>query len=691
MLRGNAQEYYYNLVHTSPNIEFLTLCQSFRDHFEGEELRRNVLDEWNSLTLQLTKNSNLEKPFSTFFDVMLQRLRALQHGLRQELRNDYFLHNKIITACKSVEACSYACFKPSESVTGLINDIRSSISTWKSCHPTLNSNSLSDVNFVDRKFRYQPNSYHPHVKNSFRASRQNESHIKNKKRCIVCRKQGCWSSNHRKEELNEAKRQYFDKMGRPTNFTQRFQQFIKEYEIHPTAVDLDDNETFKEQLENLILEPVPDTLETQSESDNTSASIFFTSIGSINGNIIVQHLANKSFTHALTTHKYIIDNPSMSSKFLQERYNSKEFFGIMIDTGAAAQSTAGYGQFLPYQKLSAVTLNTKTTSEVTVKFGIGSPTSIGSVNIKMPIGTVKFNILHTDTPFLLSINDLDNLEVYFNNITNHLITSSNFRYPTIRRFGHPFLLWKISAQSIIQESLLAPESFLTEIELRCLHRRFGHPSVNSLKSILERSGHDDINRAKLEQLTKFCHHCQKHGKSPGRFRFNIKDEINFNYTIVIDIMYIEGKEMLHVIDEATRFQAAKWLDNVTSKHVWDALRQCWIDTYVGPPDYILHDAGKTFVSREFVQNASAISTSTKSVPTKAHWSIGLVERYDYILHRTYQIICEELKDFNISKEMRLQMAVKAVNDSAGPNGLIPTLLVFGTYPRMTQMDPPLCL
>ncbi len=34
------------------------------------------------------------------------------------------------------------------------------------------------------------------------------------------------------------------------------------------------------------------------------------------------------------------------------------------------------------------------------------------------------------------------------------------------------------------------------------------------------------------------------------------------------------------------------------------------------------------------------------------------------------------------------MAVKAVNDTAGPDGLVPTLLVFGTYPRMTKASPP---
>ncbi|KAI0990806.1 hypothetical protein K3495_g17381 [Podosphaera aphanis] len=34
------------------------------------------------------------------------------------------------------------------------------------------------------------------------------------------------------------------------------------------------------------------------------------------------------------------------------------------------------------------------------------------------------------------------------------------------------------------------------------------------------------------------------------------------------------------------------------------------------------------------------------------------------------------------------MAVKAVNDTAGYNGLVPTLLVFGAFPRITATDSP---
>ncbi|KAI0993082.1 hypothetical protein K3495_g15102 [Podosphaera aphanis] len=151
-------------------------------------------------------------------------------------------------------------------------------------------------------------------------------------------------------------------------------------------------------------------------------------------------------------------------------------------------------------------------------------------------------------------------------------------------------------------------------------------------------------------------------------------------------MYIDGSPLLHVIDESTKFQAGRWLQNLSAKHTWEMLRNCWIDTYLGPPDIISHDAGKNFVSREFQEYALSIGTKTKSVPVEAHHSIGLVERYHGPLRRIYKIITAEVPGIN--KYLALQMTFKALNDTAGPDGLVPTLLVFGAYPRMTELDAP---
>lgn len=68
--------------------------------------------------------------------------------------------------------------------------------------------------------------------------------------------------------------------------------------------------------------------------------------------------------------------------------------------------------------------------------------------------------------------------------------------------------------------------------------------------------------------------------------------------------------------------------------------------------------------------------------------MGLIERYHGPLRRAFEIISEELKDIPLSKDIKLQMAVKSVDDSVGPNDLIPTLLVFGAFPRLSQNDAP---
>lgn len=42
----------------------------------------------------------------------------------------------------------------------------------------------------------------------------------------------------------------------------------------------------------------------------------------------------------------------------------------------------------------------------------------------------------------------------------------------------------------------------------------------------------------------------------------------------------------------------------------------------------------------------------------------------------------------LKKDFALKSTLKAINDTSGPDGVILTLLIFGYYPRMTQLDPP---
>jgi hypothetical protein len=109
------------------------------------------------------------------------------------------------------------------------------------------------------------------------------------------------------------------------------------------------------------------------------------------------------------------------------------------------------------------------------------------------------------TLFLLSLADMDKLGVYFNNLIDRIVTLIG-EAPVVRRFGYPFLLWDTALRSYITESFTCNPCFLISVELRRLHRRFGHPSVGRLKNVLERAGHD-VDHDTLEYLTKYCEHC----------------------------------------------------------------------------------------------------------------------------------------------------------------------------------------
>ena len=137
---------------------------------------------------------NEGKSIEESLQLLIKKLRHLQHGLDFELRIDKFIYNKLINACQDVPACQYAYFKPSDLLAGLINDLRSSIITHQKAHPT-------KVFFTDRRYhkfdnlrRTQSQPTRLYGSNGFR-----NGGGRNKK-CFVCQKEGCWSTKYTKDK-----------------------------------------------------------------------------------------------------------------------------------------------------------------------------------------------------------------------------------------------------------------------------------------------------------------------------------------------------------------------------------------------------------------------------------------------------------------------------------------------------------
>jgi hypothetical protein len=94
------------------------------------------------------------------------------------------------------------------------------------------------------------------------------------------------------------------------------------------------------------------------------------------------------------------------------------------------------------------------------------------------------------------------------------------------------------------------------------------------------------------------------------------------------------------------------------------------------------DAGKNFKNSEFVTNARILAIEVEEIPVEVHNSISKIKRYHGPLKRAFEIIIANLST-SLAPEYVLQMAVKAVNDTAGHDGFIPIFLMFETYSRFS--------
>ena len=327
MLRSMALEHYYSSCQ-GHSLTLQQLFQRFQAHFEGEEHRRNMLREWNSINLRLLIRASPDKNKGTVFTEMTYQLRQIQRSLDPEFQSDSALRNKIISACSTVPACGFAVLQQTINIPGLINNIHAAIENSEGAVRAERLEPLGNsIYFTDRKYYTRdpnPNSNPTHSNPIYTPSSNRTSRFQ-KKRCFVCGKEGCWSTKHSEKERQDSKTKFAKRL---TN-SNRYTSYIQEYEGIPD----DDQHEIDQDMEALALE-IDDEDFVNHEAENFVTSISTIPMGYAQA--YYNKLSDQSTSHIITQ--------SIPEHFLSSgRYTSKEFHGIMLDTGAARVSTAGHG------------------------------------------------------------------------------------------------------------------------------------------------------------------------------------------------------------------------------------------------------------------------------------------------------------------------------------------------------------
>jgi hypothetical protein len=279
---------------------------------------------------------------------------------------------------------------------------------------------------------------------------------------------------------------------------------------------------------------------------------YLTELREINGTQTVAILNDQSTLHMITGQDPFDKNelaepgPNKISTFTFDNcYSSNIFQGIMPNSGTAGVLTAGNPQFLTLQRLDPIVqLDTLIAGAYQIQFGKGTALSQGTIQVQTPLRMIIFHVIPANTPFLYCIQDMDAIGVRLDNLKNILV-QRNKVIPIIRKWGHPWMLLHQPEQSLTW-------SHLTKSELCQLYQHFGHPSVQHLAKVLKQAGHD-VNTKYIQRLTKYCHQYQMHKKSPSQFKFTLKDDHEFNYSVIIDILHLDEKPALQVVDLSTSF------------------------------------------------------------------------------------------------------------------------------------------
>ena len=221
-------------------------------------------------------------------------------------------------------------------------------------------------------------------------------------------------------------------------------------------------------------------------------------------------------------------------------------------------------------------------------------------------------------------------------------------------------------------------------ELGRVHRHFYHPNSERLYSLTKRGVPGKTSFKVLHDLEKIestCDLCQRFSHAPHRFRVSLPDkDVVFNRTVCMDIMFLEGNPVLHIVEKDTKFSAAAFLKGETTDETWGTFMRIWVSVSIGFPETIATDQGTRFQSQRCKSLLLVAGIKHQSSGVQSHNALSVGERYHSFLRQIYRKVRQAKP--TVAPQNALMLAIKAMNETAGPHGLVPTLLIFGVMPRI---------
>ena len=142
-------------------------------------------------------------------------------------------------------------------------------------------------------------------------------------------------------------------------------------------------------------------------------------------------------------------------------------------------------------------MNVAFAESIIAHFEIRTAASIEKLTVDSFIDRIDFYVMQTDTSFSLCLQNMNKLRIYLNNLENQIVLRDESTISIVRFYKHSFLIWGFTLIN-----------YLIDTELRQLHRRFEHSSINKLVRTLKKTDYDDPeHRQMLQRIINFYTFC----------------------------------------------------------------------------------------------------------------------------------------------------------------------------------------
>lgn len=206
------------------------------------------------------------------------------------------------------------------------------------------------------------------------------------------------------------------------------------------------------------------------------------------------------------------------------------------------------------------------------KFGGTRARSLGTIIVRIPTPSrgyieIQVDVVRPNIPLLIGLDALDKFGLYVNNVRN-LLVHDNYGWGTSLERSNGYVYFKWGGNDIL----------FTIWELKKMHLGFYHPSTEKLFNLIRSANLSDATprtQDLLQHISYQCKFCQFHAPGPLRFTATIPGKIVFNLCVILDLMWIIGKPVLHIVDSDTHYSAARFVTGESTEDVWQTFLQVY--------------------------------------------------------------------------------------------------------------------